>query len=248
MAEIEKKKSYLKALMELRSLVMTGELPAGERVSEVALARRIGVSRTPLREAMGQLVDEALLERLPTGGCQVRRFTREDVAHSIELRGVIEGTAARLAAERGASAEGLAACRGLIARIDRALGSGAGRANLPLYAELNAELHVAIAALSESEVMMREAERVSRLPLAGPSAFLGGQSASLETLSSLAIAQHQHRALIEAIGAREGARAEALAREHARLARRNLDDFLESREAPAEIPGLSLIAEEEAAG
>ena len=63
-------------------------------------SRQLGVSRTPLRTALMTLEHEGLLETLPGGGFVVREFTRTDINDSIELRGVLEGTAARLAAER----------------------------------------------------------------------------------------------------------------------------------------------------
>ncbi|WP_372837386.1 GntR family transcriptional regulator, partial [Puniceibacterium confluentis] len=97
-AEAEKKISYQRAVMGLRERILTGALAVGDRVSEVALARDLGVSRTPLREAMSELVEQGLLEKMPTGGCMVRSLTRADVEDGIELRGTLEGLACRLAA------------------------------------------------------------------------------------------------------------------------------------------------------
>src|SRR5689334_25350938 len=80
-------------------------------MSELPLVERLGVSRTPLRLALATLEHEGLLELLPGGGYAVRGFTRSDIDDAIELRGVLEGTAARFAAERGLSRETLAAMR-----------------------------------------------------------------------------------------------------------------------------------------
>lgn len=248
MAGIEKKTSFLKALREMRRMITDGALPPGERVSEVALAGRIGVSRTPLREAMARLVEEGLLERLPAGGCKVAVFSRADVIDAIVLRGVMEGAAARLAAERGADAADLKACRDVVAKIDGALGASEAETDFDRYTELNAEFHDRLIALCRSDVVMREARRISALPLAGPSAFLSGQSAQPETLRSLFVAQDHHRTILDAIEAREGARAEAIAREHARLAQRNLDFLLYEDHALADrVPGMSLVREPTAA-
>ena len=90
----------VKATLGLRELVLDGEFSPGERVPEIGLAKRLGVSRTPLRLALSTLAHEGLLEPLPGGGFVVRAFTLRDVTDAIELRGVLEGTAARLAAER----------------------------------------------------------------------------------------------------------------------------------------------------
>ena len=95
----------LRALLRLRELLLAGEFKAGSRMSELPLVDRLGVSRTPLRLALATLEHEGLLELLPRGGYAVRKFTESDIADAVELRGVLEGTAARMAAERGASPE-----------------------------------------------------------------------------------------------------------------------------------------------
>jgi len=242
-AEAEKKISFQRALMGLRERILTGALGVGDRVSEVALARDLGVSRTPLREAMAELIEQGLLERMPTGGCMVRSLTRADVMDAIELRGTVEGLACRLAAERGADAHGLDSCDAILARIDTALGGSVEQTDFERYMDLNAQFHHRLARLCGSAVVTRELDRVTAMPMAGPSAFLQGQSMFPHTLRSFVVAQDQHRAILDAIRRREGARAEALAREHARLALRNLDYFLgEGARHARRIPGISLVA------
>src|SRR3989442_11127455 len=75
----------MKATLGLRELVFEGEFAPGERVPEVGLAERLGVSRTPLRLALATLAHEGLVEPLAGGGFVVRSFTRDDVAHPIQL-------------------------------------------------------------------------------------------------------------------------------------------------------------------
>ncbi|MDZ7823066.1 MAG: FCD domain-containing protein [Ahrensia sp.] len=112
------------------------------------------------------------------------------------------------------------------------------------YMDLNAKLHNQFASICASTVMLNELARVSKLPMASPGAFLGGQAASRATLQSLFTAQEQHRSIFEAICNREGARAEALGREHARLAYQNLDRFLEAGAgATRQTPGLALVVD-----
>lgn len=242
MPKTEKKSQADKALLGLRSLILRGEFEAESRLPEVALAERLDISRTPLRQAMDRLVDEGLLERIETGGCRVARFTREDVADAIELRGVIEGTAARLAAERGASPERLAEGEAILAALDTAV-FGADTIDFEAYVRLNAEFHRLIASLAGSGIIEREAVRVSRLPLASPSAFLRGQELIPDFQASLRRAQGQHRAILQAIRDREGSRAEALSREHARLARQNFDFVMKGdRRFVDKVPGLALVA------
>src|SRR5712671_514302 len=81
-------------------MLLRGDFQPGERVSELPLVARLGVSRTPIRLALDRLANEGLLEIAPTGGFVVRAFTLTDVYDTIEMRGVLEGAAARLAAER----------------------------------------------------------------------------------------------------------------------------------------------------
>ena len=231
-----------RALFGLRSLVMNGEFEGGQRLSEVAVAKQLGTSRTPLRQAMDRLVAEGLLERIETGGCRVATFTRDDIADAIEVRGVIEGTAARMAAERGVSADLLDEANDALDGIDRAIKAADGL-NFECYVRRNAEFHALLAKFSGSTLIQREIERMSRLPLASPSAFLSEQAAIPDFLESLRYAQRQHRAILEAITNREGARAEALVREHARLALINFNYLTEVQPTLIkDVPGLALVA------
>lgn len=110
-----------RALMGVREIIVSGEIAAGTRLSEVALAERLGISRTPLRAALARLGQEGLVEAIPSGGYAVRVFSREDVIDAIELRGVLEGTALRLAAERGVAPGRLRELENLLGEIDIAL-------------------------------------------------------------------------------------------------------------------------------
>jgi len=231
-----------KAIIGLRGLVMSGAFDPGERLPEVALAQRLGISRTPLRQAMDRLVSEGLLERIATGGCRVARFAFDDLADAIELRGVIEGTAARLAAERGVAPDRLAAARRVVDELDRVV-ADVTAIDLDRYARLNANLHTRLADMSGSALIRRELDRINRLPMAAPSAFISAQEEMPDFFASLTRAQGQHHAILEAIEHREGARAEALMREHARMARRNLN-FLKDADPgiATRVPGLSLLS------
>ena len=91
----------VKAQQRLREWILAGDLPGGSRIAELALVDRLGMSRTPIRAALMRLGQEGLLETLSGGGYAVRTFSEREVADAIELRGTLEGLAARLAAERG---------------------------------------------------------------------------------------------------------------------------------------------------
>jgi GntR family transcriptional regulator of vanillate catabolism len=193
---------------------------------------------------MSRLAEEGLLDRVKSGGFVVRTFGFEDVVDAIELRGVLEGTAARLAAERGVSAEALAKMREIVRGLDACFGEAPDDVDFDAYSELNATFHIELAGLAGSEVVRREVARVARLPFASPSAFSPDLADIAAFRRSLNLAQEQHRSIVSAIAAREGSRAEALAREHARAARRNLEYVLrEDRSLIDQLPGFALVVD-----
>jgi GntR family transcriptional regulator of vanillate catabolism len=228
----------VKATLGLRQLLFDGEMRPGERLVELALVDRIGVSRTPLRLALMTLEHEGLVETLPGGGFAVREFTRGDVDDAIELRGVLEGTAARFAAERLQSPRELADMRETTAQLDDVVREQT--LDTVAYVPLNEAFHAQLVALAKSEVLVRELSRVLALPFASPASLLSSQSQLPGWREILVVAQHQHRAILDAIERGDGTRAESVAREHARLSRQNLDLAVAHGEL-ASYPGAQLV-------
>lgn len=113
--------------------------------------------------------------------------------------------------------------------------------------KLNERFHASVIELSASQVLARQIERAVSLPFASASAFVMVQAALPEAQTLFMIAQDQHRCILQAIEAREGARAEALMREHARLARRNLELALRNQRTRNLVPGSGLIQFDESA-
>lgn len=232
----------VKAQLRLRELIVGGEIRPGQRIAELALVERIGVSRTPVRAALVRLREEGLLEALPGGGFVVKDFSEDDIHDAIELRGTLEGLAARLAAERGVSSVLMSTARECLERIDEVLEQPRlDDAAFSQYVELNGHFHELLAKMAGSDLVARQLERVKTLPFASPNSFVLTSASSPRARESLVVAQAQHRAAIEAIARREGARAEALLREHARIAQMNLRDALRSQKTLLRIPGASLI-------
>jgi GntR family transcriptional regulator of vanillate catabolism len=231
----------VKAQLRLREMILAGELPGGARIAELALVERLGVSRTPIRAALMRLEQEGLLQALPNGGYAVRTFSERDVADAIELRGTMEGLAARLAAERGVAAVVLAEARACLADIDRLLEIPAlDDEAFTRYVDLNQRFHSLLSEMCGSPVLARELERVVNLPFASPSAFVVVQADSPRARDMLIVAQDQHRQVLDAIERREGARAEGIMREHSRLAQRNLREAVQVPD-PQRMPGVRLI-------
>jgi GntR family transcriptional regulator of vanillate catabolism len=242
MDETPRNNQTTRALLQLRELILKGELAPGERVPELGIVERLGVSRTPVRIALTRLQDEGLVECLSTGGFVVREFTEADIADAIDLRGTLEGMAARRAAERRASRDEMVDIRDCVASLDTLV----RRRDLSMddfsdYIRLNDRFHALLADLAHSPLIQHSLDRVLLLPFASPGAFVMVQSELPESREILIIAQEHHRSVVEAIEAGEGARAEALMREHSRLARRNLQIALRNQRQFQRVPGSSLI-------
>lgn len=234
----------VRAQLSLRDMVLSGHLRAGERISELQAVDITGVSRTPVRMALVRLEDEGLLQAIPSGGFMVKAFSERDILDSIELRGTMEGLAARLAAERGAGARQLEPLKQCLSDIDELVRQDPISVDaFSAYVALNARFHALLNELCGSAPVMRQIDRVAALPFASPSAFVMAQSALPEAHQILLIAQDHHRAVIDAIENREGARAEAVMREHARLAVRNLRLALRSRTHLDLLPALALVTQ-----
>jgi GntR family transcriptional regulator, vanillate catabolism transcriptional regulator len=230
----------VRATLGLRQLLFDGTIRPGERLVELSLVERLGVSRTPLKLALTTLEHEGLLETLPGGGFAVRGFTRDDVADAIELRGVLEGTAARFAAERRTTADELAGLRAITMELDAVVHDDSADA-LVSYTALNEQFHTELVVLARSAVLARQISRVTSLPFAAPTALLASYAQLPGWRETLIVAQHQHHALVDAIAAGHGTRAEEVAREHARLSRQNLEHLLQRRELLEQLPGAPLV-------
>jgi len=223
-------------------MLLEGHFQPGERIREVPLAAELGVSRIPLRLVLERLAHEGLLAVLPTRGFVVQRFSTADIYEAIELRGLLEGMAARLAAEKlenpGEAAKLQALNKDLLLLVRR---RKLTLECLEQYIDLNAKFHAEILHLSQCRMLDRAIEHVCSLPFASPSAFVRRQYIAPESWELFHIAIDQHRGIVDAIVNREVARAETLSREHARVARRNLESALKNGEIAKFVPGMRLI-------
>src|SRR5215218_1432465 len=94
-----------RALSELRELILGGALTAGTRLGEVELAERLGVSRTPVREALGRLAAEGLVEIVPNRGARVASWTVAELEGVFDLRSALEPRITALAVPRADAAD-----------------------------------------------------------------------------------------------------------------------------------------------
>lgn len=212
------------AVVRIREMILRGELAPGQRVAETPLAERLGVSRTPVRQAIPLLAQEGLLTEHETRGYRVRSFTVADVIDAIDLRGLLEGMAARRVAEQGASKALLRDLHACLEDGDAILGKRCIEAgDEGLYAEMNARFHTVILHEASSPILDEALERIGRVSFAGPQALAFDKTHLDQMYDMLTYAHRQHHAVVEALERGESARVEALMREHANTAKKSIN-------------------------
>lgn len=200
----------------LRKLIGEGFYQPGERIGEVAVAEQLGVSRTPVRLAFRTLEQEGLLQRAGKRGFMVREFTEADVHCAVEVRGVLEGLAARRLAERGLPAELDETLELWIQAGRRLLAKGhLVESDIGEWSELNRHFHEAIVGSAGSSVIGDAIARNNHLPFAAADSIIIDSEALDREFHKLKMAQMQHELVVQALRRGEGARAEMLMREHA---------------------------------
>ena len=209
---------------ELRQRILSGQLKAGDRVLEVQFAAELGVSRTPLRLALGDLERQGLLERLPKRGFRVRGFTIDAVSMAMEVRGVLEGMAARLVAEASVLSPNVRVLQECV-WLGRELIDRAMRDRAPIdtgeWAAMNARFHSTLVTAAGNSALTSALEHIGKTPMVWPGAlWVSGHNTTLE-LDFVERAQRDHEDVVRAIEAHEGSRAEFLMREHARRSAEN---------------------------
>ncbi len=207
--------------MAIRERISSGSLPRGARVHQEDLAEELGVSRTPVREALRRLAAEGLVEMRTNRGARVADVDQVGMRSSYEARTVIEPGAARLAAGRR-SEEPLARMRAAVAAQRRSL------RNVQRSFEANREFHLALAEASGNEFLVQFAERlwVARI---GETIY----ERQVETQERMLLDVREHEQIIEAIEAGDGRRAESLVRRHLTDAMKRSTDILGSGESGA---------------
>jgi GntR family transcriptional regulator, vanillate catabolism transcriptional regulator len=205
-----------RVIVRIREMVLHGELPPGQRVREVELANNLGVSRTPVREALPILAEEGLLTQLDTRGFVVREFTPQEILDAIDVRGVLEGLAARTLAEQGPP-------RRLMQTLYDCLREGDDifakqhlvESDEARYGEMNKQFHYLIVQGSGSKVIADALERNDRIPFAAAHAIAFDKVDLRRMYDSLWYAHRQHHAIVHALENGEGVRVAGLMFEHA---------------------------------
>jgi len=213
-------------LVRLRQIIMEGEFKPGEKLAEIPVAEKLGVSRTPVRLAFRTLEQEGLLTKGDKRGYLVREFTIEDVQCALEVRGALEGLAARRLAERGINNEVKTKLQNCLEKEEQLLSAGKfNEAESGTWSELNQEFHNTIIKASDSQPVADAIARNNHLPFASSDSLMIDADRLDKEFEKLRVAHLQHRIVLDAIISGEGARAEMLMREHAYIGLRYAEAF-----------------------
>src|SRR5712671_6869891 len=187
--------------------------PGEIRLDERRLASDLGISRTPVREAMAQLEREGFVRAVPRRGVYVVRKTKAEVIELITAWAALESMAARLITEK-ATEEQIASLRKMFATFE----GGALRAHLDEYSEANIEFHQSIIRLSGNSVLIALAENL----------FTHMRMIRRKTIvekDRIEKSIRDHMNIIEALEARDTTRAEELVRNHALGLARHVEQY-----------------------
>ncbi len=198
----------------VRAAVLDGALPPGSRINEVQLSRTLGVSRTPVRSALQALVGEGLVTYIPNKGYRTRVLELSEVVDAFEMRALAEGLAARLAAERGLTAEDEVAIEEALAQGDAALKNEDHEQARLQYSHANQAFHEAIHRAAKSGLVVDVINLCQRVPEALTRNVMAFSIDDVATRNAL------HHRIYEAILARKPREAQELMVEHVTHVRR----------------------------
>lgn len=205
-----------RVIVRIREMILHGELRPGERVREVELAAKLAVSRTPVREALPMLAQEGVLTQLDTRGFIVRAFTPQEIMDAIDVRGVLEGMAARMLAEQGPSRRLMHSLLECLREGDEIFAKGyLVLADEARYGDMNRQFHSLIVEGSGSKVVAEALERNGRIPFAAAHAIAFDKIDLPRMYNHLLYSHGQHHGIVQALENGESSRVAALMVEHA---------------------------------
>lgn len=190
----------------LREGIKAGRYAPGQRLIEADLTRELKISRGPVREALHRLAGDGLVVIEPHRGVVVRRLTREDVTTLYQVREVIEGLAARLAAKRIKESDRTKRLRATRQRMR----SAHRRNDIAGYMEVNEELHSMIVEFSGNQWLVNLIEQMNL------HAFRLGFARLMVSLEDKAASEEEHEKVIQAILDGDEQKAERAMRAHVR--------------------------------
>ncbi len=194
----------------LREEILSSRLAPGVELSEVALARSLGISRGPLREALGQLAAEGLVTIVPRRGAVVKRLTRQEFIDAYQVREALESLAIKLAVPRLTERE-KGELHGMAEQMERAAAKG----DADRFFELNRQFHARLVHASGNskleEVHSQLVAQMGRL-----------MKQSVQLRGGIEQSAAEHRAILEAVDAGDPERAAQLLEDHIEVPQRVL--------------------------
>jgi GntR family transcriptional regulator, vanillate catabolism transcriptional regulator len=215
----------------IREMIVSGEFAAGQHLREVQLAQLFGASRTPVRHALAVNEKDGLLEYHPNRGYVVRAFDPGDIAQAYELRALLEGFAARRAAEEGLRPDLAERAQHAIDAVDGLLDHHRDLDDdaRDVWRRHNGEFHQVIIQQSNNRVLGPVLQSVRQIPSVYPPILVRHDRTRLRSYNE------EHRRILQCILRREGLRAEFLMREHIYRAREIMSaTFRRAMQSPRE--------------
>ena len=218
-----------RVIVELRRLIASGEFRPGQRIAEIATAEALGVSRMPVRTALRALEHEGLVVKLGARGYAARGVSANDIRDAVQVRGVLEGLAARQAAQRGLSLSQRRSLSRCLEEGDALFAKGHFAAeDLDMYHAMNLRFHAALVGAAANAAVEQALATNNSLPFAAAAALTVDLNDLDVEFTRLSRAHDQHHQVYAAIHGGQADLAEALMREHALAALENKRVFLQA--------------------
>jgi GntR family transcriptional regulator of vanillate catabolism len=199
----------------LRGMILHGKILGGERLLEIPLSVQLGISRTPVREALITLAEEGLVEYRPNRGYVVRKFVLSEIMDAYVVREMLEGLACRLMAEKGVSNALRRKLEICLAEGDRILEKGRlSEQDMEPWGRMNDTFHQMIVGGAGNKALGDAWTRVTNIPYASSRVVHWFDENDTEGLYQLKFVHSQHHAVLRAICDRDGYRAETKMRGH----------------------------------
>lgn len=203
-------------LIKLRKMIIAGEIEGGSRIAEIPTAELLGVSRQPIRMAFRLLEQEGLLIKNPTRGYTVREISGKLIHDALEVRGVLEGLAAKTIAEQGLTDQQKLTLQECIQEIEQLFNehNEFSDTELERYHHFNVIFHDTIIQGAQNIALLQALAKNNQLPMASAQAITFDQTKALSEYRRLHYAHLQHCSIYDALLHRQAGRAETLMREH----------------------------------
>ena len=151
---------------EIKDMILLGQIPMGARIIEARLAEQLGISRTPVREALRRLTSDRLVEFHPHRSYRVVSYSAQDVAAIYSCRALLESEAVRLVAASGLSEPVAARLTDLIAQAEEVFGSGLSREDLrDRFLKLNNTFHGTLYGACPNPMLRRLIRTTTEIPM-----------------------------------------------------------------------------------